>query len=171
MSKRAGEPSPGTSWWCSPACRGAVSPPWPSTPSTRRASGGMWSPCPPMPGCFWGRWRSPTWTTSTASPPPSPSTKRPPARIPAPPWAPSRRSMTTSAFCGPGWEPPTAPSAARRFASSPWTRSSTRFSPCPRAPAFRCWPLWSGEKGEHVKVLDNARKSGYVRCRVDGGSL
>ncbi len=23
---------------------------------------------PPMPGCSWGRWRSPTWTTSTASP-------------------------------------------------------------------------------------------------------
>ena len=29
-------------------------------------------------------------------------------------------------------------------------------------------PVVRGKKGEHVKVLDNARKSGYVRCRVDG---
>ena len=43
----------------------AASPPWPSTPSMPRDSGGMWSPCPPTPGCSWARWRSPTWTTST----------------------------------------------------------------------------------------------------------
>ena len=35
---------------------------------------------------------------------------------------------------------PTAPSAARRSASRPSTRSSTRFSPSPRAPGSRCWP-------------------------------
>lgn len=29
-------------------------------------------------------------------------------------------------------------------------------------------PLVRGKKGEHVKVLDSARKSGYVRIRVDG---
>ena len=29
-------------------------------------------------------------------------------------------------------------------------------------------PVVRGKKGEHVKVLENARKSGYVRCRVDG---
>lgn len=29
-------------------------------------------------------------------------------------------------------------------------------------------PLVRGKKGEHVKVLDSARKSGYVRVRVDG---
>ena len=33
--------------------------------------------------------------------------------------------------------PPTAPSAERRSSSRPWTRSSTRFSPCRRAPEFR----------------------------------
>ena len=29
-------------------------------------------------------------------------------------------------------------------------------------------PVVRGKKGEHVKVLENARKSGYVRCRADG---
>ena len=29
-------------------------------------------------------------------------------------------------------------------------------------------PVIRGKKGEHAKVLENARKSGYVRCRVDG---
>ena len=29
-------------------------------------------------------------------------------------------------------------------------------------------PVIRGKKGEHVKVLEDARKSGYVRCRVDG---
>ena len=29
-------------------------------------------------------------------------------------------------------------------------------------------PVIRGKKGEHTKVLENARKSGYVRCRVDG---
>ena len=29
-------------------------------------------------------------------------------------------------------------------------------------------PVVRGKKGEHVKVLEDARKSGYVRCRADG---
>ncbi|MBR2491531.1 MAG: excinuclease ABC subunit UvrA [Ruminiclostridium sp.] len=29
-------------------------------------------------------------------------------------------------------------------------------------------PVVRGKKGEHVKVLESARKSGYVRCRIDG---
>ena len=29
-------------------------------------------------------------------------------------------------------------------------------------------PVVRGKKGEHAKVLENARKSGYVRCRADG---
>ena len=29
-------------------------------------------------------------------------------------------------------------------------------------------PVVRGRKGEHVKVLDHARKSGYVRVRIDG---
>ena len=29
-------------------------------------------------------------------------------------------------------------------------------------------PVVRGKKGEHAKVLESARKSGYVRCRVDG---
>ncbi|MBR5533485.1 MAG: excinuclease ABC subunit UvrA [Ruminiclostridium sp.] len=29
-------------------------------------------------------------------------------------------------------------------------------------------PVIRGKKGEHAKVLESARKSGYVRCRIDG---
>ena len=29
-------------------------------------------------------------------------------------------------------------------------------------------PVVRGRKGEHVKVLESARKSGYVRVRIDG---
>ncbi|MGM9565035.1 excinuclease ABC subunit UvrA, partial [Evtepia sp.] len=29
-------------------------------------------------------------------------------------------------------------------------------------------PIIRGKKGEHVKALENARKSGFVRCRIDG---
>ncbi len=29
-------------------------------------------------------------------------------------------------------------------------------------------PVIRGKKGEHVKILEDARKSGYVRCRIDG---
>ena len=29
-------------------------------------------------------------------------------------------------------------------------------------------PIIRGKKGEHVKSLENARKSGFVRCRIDG---
>ena len=29
-------------------------------------------------------------------------------------------------------------------------------------------PVIRGKKGEHAKIFDDARKSGYVRCRVDG---
>ncbi len=29
-------------------------------------------------------------------------------------------------------------------------------------------PVVRGKKGEHAKILESARKSGYVRCRVDG---
>ena len=69
----------------------------------------------------------------------------------------------------PGWARPTVPSAARRFTSRPSTRSSTRWSPCPRPPAFRCGAGDSGPKRGAPEVFEDARKSGYVR--VPGGRL
>ena len=53
-------------------------------------------------------------------------------------------TVTTSACSGPGWVRPTVPSAARRFANRPSTRSSTRSSICPRAAVSRSSPRWSG---------------------------
>ena len=29
-------------------------------------------------------------------------------------------------------------------------------------------PVVKGRKGEHVKLLDDAKKNGYVRVRIDG---
>ncbi len=29
-------------------------------------------------------------------------------------------------------------------------------------------PVIRGKKGEHAKVFEDARRPGYVRCRVDG---
>ena len=43
---------------------------------------------PPMPGCFWARWKKPDVDYIDGLSPPSPSTRRPPAKIPGPPWAP-----------------------------------------------------------------------------------
>ena len=64
---------------------------------------------------------------------------------------------------------PTAPSAARRSASRPSTRSSTRSWPLPEGTRIQVLaPVVRGKKGEHAKVLEDARRSGYVRVRVDG---
>lgn len=32
-------------------------------------------------------------------------------------------------------------------------------------------PVIRGKKGEHKKVFENARKSGYVRVKADGGTI
>ena len=52
--------------------------------------------------------------------------------------APSRRSTTTCACSTRASASRTAPSAAGRSASRPWTRWSTRSSPCRSARASRC---------------------------------
>ena len=56
----------------------------PSTPSMPRGSGAMLSRCQATRACSSGRWTSQTSTPSTAYPQPSPSTRRPPAKTPAP---------------------------------------------------------------------------------------
>ncbi len=51
-------------------------------------------------------------------------------------------------------------------APSRWSTPSWR---CPTARGCCCWRRCvSDRKGEHQKVLDDARKSGFVRVRVDG---
>ena len=51
---------PGTSWWSSPVCPGPASPRWPSTRSTRKASGDTSSRCRRTHVSSSSRWRSRT---------------------------------------------------------------------------------------------------------------
>ncbi len=76
--------------------------------------------------------------------------------------------MTTSACCGPGWAPPLP--QVRQGDPPAVHRPDHRPDPLPPRghPDPGAGPGDPGKKGEHTKVLENARKSGYVRCRVDG---
>ena len=50
-----------------------------------------------------------------------------------------------------------------------WTRWWTRSWLCRSGQRSSFWaPVVRGRKGEHVKIFEQARKSGYVRVRVDG---
>ena len=93
--------------------------------------------------------------------------KRPPARIPGPPWALSPRSMTISACSGPGWAPPTALYAARRSNNRPSTRSSTRCWSCPRHPDPGHGP---GDPGQEGRARQGLRGRTPLRlCALPGG--
>ena len=134
-----------TSSSCSRACPAPGSPRSPSTRSTPRASVGTWSRCRRTPGSSWGRWRSPTSTSSRGSRRPSRSTRSPPAGTRAPRSAPSRRSTTTCACSSRAWVIRTAPTAVARSAARRPSRSSTRSWSCPRARSSRCWRPWSAD--------------------------
>ena len=76
--------------------------------------------------------------------------------------------LPASAVC-PHRHSPLSRCAAGRSSSRPSTRSWTRCWPCRREPRFRFWLRWcAARKGEHVKEFEAARKSGFVRVRVDG---
>ena len=76
--------------------------------------------------------------------------------------------MTTSVCCGPGWAPPLPhlrqgdPAADHRPDHRPG-HGPARGHPHPGH-----GPGDPGQEGEHAKIFEDARKSGYVRCRVDG---
>lgn len=101
-------------------------------------------------------------------PRPSPLTRRPRATTPAPPWAPSRRSTTTSASSSPAWGRPSAPSAAVPLRSSRRARSPTASSSAPRHPGHPHGPPGAGKEGEYRKLFQQLLKEGYARVRVDG---
>ena len=127
----------------------------------RRGSGATWSPSPPMPGNFWGSWRSRTWTRSRASRRPSPSTRRLVRTIPGRRWARSPRSTTTCGCCMPGWASPTAPSAGGPSRGRPFRRWWTSSWSGTRAPAFSSWRRWSST------ARGSTRASSTTRGRLD----
>ena len=132
-------------------------------------SGATSNPFPPTRASFWGRWKSRTWTPSTAFLPPSPSTRRPRAkpafhrrhgdgdpRLSAP-------ALRAQSACR------TAPSAAGKSPSRRSIRWSISFSPCRSAPACSSSRRsFAAKKGEHVKILESVVKQGFVRVRIDG---
>ena len=123
----------------------------------------------PTPASSSARWRSRTSTTSRASRRRSRSTRRAPAATRARPSAPSPRSTTTCACSSPAPAGPTARTAAGRSSSRPCSRSSTRSSTCPPGKRIMLLaPVIQDRKGEHQGVLEDARRAGFVRVRVDG---
>ena len=130
----------------------------------------MWKASPPMPGSFWGRWKSRTWMRSTGLSPghldrPENHLQKPALhcghryrdlRLPAPALCAHRRAALPGLRAG--------DHASRRS-----TRWWTRCWSCRRAPRFRCWPRWSaGKKGEHQSR--SLRRAAQVRlCPGAGG--
>ena len=169
-SRTSASPSRATAWSSSPACPGAASPASPSTPSTPRASAATSRACPPTPASSWARWRSPTSTRSTASRPPSPSTRRAPVANP-------RSTVGTVTeiydylrllFARIGH--PHCPNCGREIERQ--TRQPDR-GPGPRRSRraralLVLGPLIKDRKTEGDRVFEGARKQGFVRVRVDG---
>ena len=77
--------------------------------------------------------------------------------------------MTTSVCCGPGWAPPTAPSAGKEIKQQTIDQIIDQVMALPEATRIQIMaPVIRGKKGSTPRVFEDARKSGYVRCRVDG---
>ena len=91
------------------------------------------------------------------------------SKNPAPPWAPSRRSTTTSACCGPGVGTPHCPICGKEIRQQTIDQIIDQVMALPEATRIQVLaPVVRGKKGTHQKLLEDARKSGYVRCRADG---
>ena len=147
----------------------AASPPWPSTPSTPRASAAMSSRCPPTRGSSWARWRSRTSTRSTGCRRPSASTRRAPRRTRARRSAPSPRSTTTCACSSRAPAACTARSAVARSSARRSSRSSTRSTTLPEGTRLMLLaPLVRGSQGRAREAAAGAKQAGFVRVRVDG---
>ena len=90
----------------------------------------------------------------------------------APPSAPSPKSTTTCACSSPAPASPTARNAAGRSCANPPRRSWTPSKAMPEGSRLLVLaPLVKHRKGTHQDVLEEIRKAGFVRARVDGDSL
>jgi excinuclease ABC subunit A len=72
------------------------------------------------------------------------------------------------ACCSPGPASRTARSAGGRSPRQSAQEIVDAVEPCPKAPAADPGPLVRGRKGTHQAVLEEIRKAGFVRARVDG---
>ena len=123
----------------------------------------------PTHGSSCRSWKSPTSTTSRASPRRSRSSRKRPRTIRARRWAPSPRSTITCACCTRAPACPAVPSTARTWPPSRSARWSITYWPCRKAPpCLLLAPIVQDRKGEHVEVLEQLRSQGFVRAMVDG---
>ena len=77
--------------------------------------------------------------------------------------------MTICVFSTPGSVSHTVQSADERSTNRPLTRLVDQIMAMPERTKIQLLaPVVRGRKGEHVKVLEQARKSGYMRVRIDG---
>ena len=91
----------------------------------------MWNRFPPTRASSWSAWKSPTWTISTASRPPSLSGRKTPRAIPAPRWPLPPNASIFCACSTPAWARRSAPPAARASARTRWMKWRRAFSTQP----------------------------------------
>ena len=74
--------------------------------------------------------------------------------------------MITLDFCCQNRHPPLS-KCGKEIKDRHWTNCRPYYGAAPRT-KIQLLARLRGRKGEHVKVLENAKKSSYVRVRVDG---
>ena len=118
---------------------------------------------------FLDQMERPTWMASTASAPPSPSSRRPPAAVPARPSARSPKSTTIFACCSLRSECPTVPNAGRAIARQSAEQIVQRvMSLTPEDRVMVLAPIVRGRKGEFKKEMEKLVQHGFTRARIDG---
>ena len=76
--------------------------------------------------------------------------------------------MIISASCGRGWVFPHCPKCGREIRRQTIDQIVDRVEALGGDALYRPVPGHPGKKGEHKKVFEDARKSGFARVRVDG---
>ena len=122
-----------------------------------------------MPASFWARWKSPTWRASRDCHRPSPLTRNPTNRNP-------RSTVGTVTeiydyfrllYARVGI--PHCPKCGREISRQTVDQMVDKILELPERTRIQLLaPVVRGRKGRHEKVLAQAKKSGFVRVRVDG---
>ena len=129
----------------------------------------MWRACPPTPGCSWARWTSRTWTISRASVPAISIDQKTTSKNP-------RSTVGTVTeiydYLRLLWAragTPHCPNCGKEIRQQTIDQIIDQVLALPEGTRIQVMaPVIRGKKGEHAKVFEDAKRSGYVRARVDG---
>ena len=109
------------------------------------------------------------WITLTGCRRLFPSTRRQPQRIPDPLSVPLRRFMIIFGCSGPEWGVPHCPNCGKEIRQQTIDQIIDQVMSLREGTRIQVLaPVVRARKGEHQKVFEDARKSGYVRVRADG---